>query len=273
MSLPTRIIFVSAMLACAALCAWAAVAFGGPGATVMWALTGGCILIAIVVWLIKARPPENLESIRVEGAPEPTFRLVRRDVGAAREIWQLVLGSSHCTLIRPDGTQATTFARKWADTAIRRPSFVSGELLGIVKEDWTPPDDTVGVTPGELFQAARTIRHVADRDIPCYWFSAPPDLLVEIDAYQRRTIVELGAEAAGPLRIKARRFVLSGGIGLVVGIGLLAYGAAALLGKGEAPADRRIRPIALGAVIALLGLWRLGQGFTVYRQAGRVSQY
>jgi hypothetical protein len=272
MNLPTRILFASSALACAALCAWAAISFGGPATTTMWMISGGLVVVAIVIWLIKDRPPETLASIRVEGAREPTYRLERSEAGAKGEIWQLVLANSHCTLIRPDGAQSTSFARKWFDMAVHMPGFVSGEMLRIVKEDWTPPEDGSGITAGDLLHAARSIRRTADREADFYWFKAPNDLVTVIEEYRRRTFAELGAEVAGPLRIKARGILLTGGIGLVAGIALLAFGIMSAEARADAPATKRTRTIALGAVIAMIGLWRLGHGISVYRQSRQVSQ-
>ena len=149
MSLPSRIIFATSMSLCAVLCIWAALAFGGPGATAMWVVAGVCILVSVVVMLLKSPRPKELANFRVERAREPTFRLLQAEKGGKDEIWQLVLGQTRCDLIRPDGTVATTFARKWAEMAIRLPGFVRGEHLGIVTEEWTPPDDRSGITVGE----------------------------------------------------------------------------------------------------------------------------
>jgi hypothetical protein len=272
MSLAARIIFVTSMLLCAALCTWAALAFGGPGETAMWVLAGLCVVVSVVVLLIKGPGTERLQSSRVEGAREPTFRLVGSEMGAHGKTWQLVLGDSQCTLIRPDGTPATTFPRKWVEIAIRSPGFVSGSLLGIVTEDWSPPDNERRMTPGELLRAARSIRRQDDRDTPYYWFSAPEDLIHAIEDYRRRTLVELGAEAAGPLLIKARRCILSGVIGMTAGIGILLFGIASLMGQGGGAADRGARTVGLGVAISLIGLWRLGRGIALQRQAWRVSR-
>jgi hypothetical protein len=108
---------------------------------------------------------------------------MRSERGANGEIWQRVLGDARRTLIRPDGTRATTFARKWADTAIRLPGFVSGELLGIVTEAWSPPDDERWLAPDALLQAAKSIRRTSDRDTPFYWFSPSTDLTRLIEDY------------------------------------------------------------------------------------------
>ncbi len=272
MSLTSRIIFVTSMLLCAGLCAWAALAFGGPGVTVMWVLAALCVLVSVVVALIKSPGPEKLQNFRVEGAGEPTFRLVRVEEGTKGEIWQFVLGSSQCTLIRPDGIHATTFARKWAQIAIRLPGFVSGDLLGIVTEDWSPPADEGWITQGELLRAAKSIRSVNDRDTRYYWFSAPKDLIREIENYRRRTHAELGAEAAGPILIKARRYILSGAIGLTAGIVVLLFGIESFIRQDGGPTNRRTKTVALGIVISLIGLWRLAQGIGLQRQAGRVSR-
>jgi hypothetical protein len=272
MSLASRIIFVSSMLAFAALCTWVALAYGGPAGPVMWGLSAACVGISVVVWLIKARPPKILENIRVEGAREPTFRLLGSDKGTKGKIWQLVLGNTQCTLIRPDGTRATTFARKWADTAIRLPGFVNGELLGIATEEWSPPDEERFITQDALFNAAKSIRRTSDRDTPYYWFSPSKELIREIEEYRRRTVAELGAEAAGPLLIKARQSILSGLVGLAAGIGLLIFRFMSAAEPAAAPAKSGEKVLTLGAIISLIGLWRIGQGIVLHRQAGRIAQ-
>jgi hypothetical protein len=266
MSLASRIIFATSMSLCAVLCIWAALAFGGPGATAMWVVAGVCILVSVVAMLIKSPRSKALENFRVEGAREPTFRLIHAEKGGKDEIWQLVLGRTRCELIRPDGTVATTFARKWAEMAIRLPGFVRGEHLGIVTEDWTPPDDRSGITVGEVIHAAKNIRRWDDADAPYYWFSAPKELIREIEDYQRRTKTELGAaEAAGPIGIKARQVVLSGAVGLGVGLAVLPFGVMRFMEQDGQPGGGRVRLLALGAVISLIGLWRLGQGILLYR--------
>jgi len=272
MSLPSRIIFITSMLLCAGLCVWAALAFGGPAATTMWVLASLCGLVSAVVFLIKGPKLETLPHYRVEGARVPTFRLVRSEKGAKGEIWQLVLGDSQCELIRPDGTQATAFARKWAEMAIRLPGFVSGELLGIVTEDWSPPEYERAITPGDLLRAAKKIRHWDDRDTPYYWFAASKELIQEIEDYRGRTRALLGSEAAGPLRIKARRCILSGVIGLAAGTGLLLFGVVSLLGQDGREASSRAGPVGFGTVITLIALGRLAQGIALYRQAGQASR-
>ncbi len=270
MSLASRIIFVSCMMACAALCAWAAVSFGGPATTPMWIISGVCVLVAVVAWFIKAPAPTTLDNVRVEGAREPTFRLVRTDKGAKGEIWQLVLGKTQCTLIRPDGTHATTFARKWADTAIKLPGFVAGKMLGIVTEEWTPPDEERWLTKDALFQAAKSIRRASDRDVPCYWFSPSEEVTAEIEEYERRTLLELGPEAAGPLLIKARQCTLSGAIGLGVGIVILGIWLMQPSAQAGGPAKSGSKMLGLGAVISVIGLWRIGQGIAL-RHESRAS--
>jgi hypothetical protein len=116
------------------------------------------------------------------------------------------------------------------------------------------------------------IRHTGDRDTsPCYWFSTTKDLIREIEDYQARTRSELGPQAAGPLRIKARQCILSGVLGLIAGIGLLIFGIVSFMGPGEGPPAQRLRPVMLGALISLIGLWRLGQGIVLNAQAQRVS--
>ena len=109
--------------------------------------------------LVGVLKPENLPHFRVETVREPTFRLVRSETAAKGEIWQLVLGNSQCTLIRPDRTRATSFARKWAEMTIRLPGFVKGELLGIVTEEWSPPDEDGGSRPARSSGPPRAFGH------------------------------------------------------------------------------------------------------------------
>jgi hypothetical protein len=268
MSLATRILFASSMLACAVLCGWAAVSFGGPATTPMWSLAGVCTLVAVVVWMIKA--PRELENVRVEGAREPTFRLRRSEPGVKGEIWQLVLGNTQCTLIRPDGTAATTFDRKWAETAITLPGFVSGEMLRIVKEDWSPPDEERPITH-DLAEAAKSLRHSSARAADYYWFSPSKEVNQEIEDYKKRSIAELGSEATGPLLIKARQCILSGLVGLAAGIALLVYRFMSTAGQAAAPGNSGGKAIAFAGVISLIGLWRIGQGIVHYSQARRIA--
>ena len=268
MSLATRILFASSMLACAALCGWAAVSFGGPATTAMWGMAAVCSIVAVVVWMIKA--PKELENVRVDGAREPTFRLRRSEPGVNREIWQLVLGNTQCKLIRPDGTPATTFDRKWAETAIMLPGFVSGEMLRIVKVDWLPPDEDRPLTH-DLVQAAKSIRPSSARDADYYWFSPSKEVIQEIEDYKKRTFTELGSEATGPLLIKARQCILSGLAGLSAGIGLLVYRFMSTAGQAAAPANSGGKAIALAGVITLIGVWRIGQGIVHYTQARGIA--
>jgi hypothetical protein len=272
MSLTSKIIFVTSMLLCTALCIWVAVSFGGPGTTAMWCLAVSCIVVSAVVLLIKGPKQDSLPGFRVDGALEPTFRLARSELGAKNETWQLVLGSTQCTLIRPDRTNATSFARKWAPMAIRLPGFINGKYLGVVTEAWSPPRDDRAVNPGELMHAVKSIRSWDDRDTPYYWFAAPKELVGEIRGYFDRAADELGAEAAGPLQIKARRILLSGALGLAAGAAVLGFGIVAMAAPDRGDNDRRGRTIGLGVVLTLIGLWRLGQGIAVKREARRISQ-
>jgi hypothetical protein len=269
MSLTTRILFASSMLACAALCGWAAVSFGGPGTTAMWGMTGVCTLVAVVVWMIKAKAPMELENVRVEGAREPTFRLIRSEPSVKGEIWQLVLGNTHCTLIRPDGAPATTFDRKWAGTAITLPGFISGEMRRIVKEDWSPPDEERPFTH-DLAEAARSIRPSAAREADYYWFSPSKEVIQEIEDYKKRTFTELGSEATGPLLIKARQCIVSGLVGLAAGIALLGYRFMSTAGQAPAPGNSGSKAIAFAGVISVIGMWRIGQGIIHYTQVRRI---
>jgi hypothetical protein len=275
MSLASRILFAGSMLACAALCCWAAVSFGGPAATLMWGLAGVCTLIAVVVWLIK--PAKELENVRVEGAREPTFRLSRYGPGVKGEIWQLVLGKTQCRLIRPDGTPATAFDRKWAETAIRMPGFVSGDMLAIVKEDWSPPDEEHPFAH-DLAQAARSIQHMSgharilsDHDEGFYWFSPSKELIQAIEEYKKLTFSALGSEASGPLLIKARQCVLSGLVGLAAGIALFVYRFMNGPAPAAIPGNRDARALAIAGMLTLFGVWRIGQGIVHYNKAVRFA--
>ncbi len=271
MSLPSRIMFVSAMLAVAALCVWVALSYGGPGTALMWGLTAACVGISIVVWFFKAPEPERLASIRVEGAIEPTYRLMPAEKGAKGEIWQLVLGKTQCALMRPNGERATSFARKWADAAIRLLGFVNGEFLGVVTEDWAPPDSERFLTPDALLKAGKSIRSWADRDTPYYWFVPSKELIQVIQDYKRHTLVELGAEAGDAVLVKARQFMLSGSVGLAAAMGLFIFNFAKASWQGQTPAILGSKPVALGGVIGAIGLWRLGQGVMLYRQTSKSS--
>ena len=140
MSLPSKILFAAILLPCAALCVWAAIAFGGPLTKMMWIFAAIATAIVVGVWLIPAPRPGGDVPVRVAGMAEPTFNLVRNEPGAKGEVWRLVLGRDAFTLIRPDGIVATDLPRAWSVLAIQRPGFVRGELLGVATEDWAPPE-------------------------------------------------------------------------------------------------------------------------------------
>jgi hypothetical protein len=276
MSLVSRILFAGSMLACAALCGWAAVSFGGPAVMPMSIIGGICVVIAVVVWMIKGA--KELENVRVEGEREPTFRLKRSEPGFKEEIWQLVLGKTECKLMRPDGTPATTFARKWAETAIKLPGFVSGEMLRIVREDWSPPDAEHWLAR-DLTQAAKSLTHAAGDVRPhahrydeYYWFSPSKEVIEQIENYKKESVNELGIEAAAPLLIKARQCILTGLLGLAGGIGLFVYRFMTAEGLAAAPANSGTKAMAFAGVVSLIGVWRIGQGFLHYSHAGRIAR-
>ena len=60
------------------------------------------------------------------------------------------------------------------------------------------------------------------------------------------------------------------GVGLIVGIGLFVFGIANLKRPDDGRPLRRLRPIVLGAIIAFIGLWRLGKGIALDLQARRL---
>lgn len=273
MSLQSKILFAAILLPCAGLCVWAALAFGGPAASMMWifaAIAAG--VVGIVAMIPRPRPGASVP-FRVEGAAEPTFRLVRADIRG--QVWQLVLGRDAFTLVRPDETVATHLPRAWALLAIRRPGFVRGEWLGVAKESWSPPEDERWITAEALVHGVRTVRRFDDAgDVPYYWFEAPPELVGEIDRYLGQTPAEAGPAAAAPLRVRAKQALAGGLIGLVVGGGLLALGLSTpARPQPQQPGrtDPRVKTIALGGLISLVALARIGQGLLAHRRAGRLG--
>ena len=203
MSLPSRIIFATSLTICAALCVWVAVAFGGPSEQAMWILAVVCMLVSIGSLFLRDRKRKELPDFRVIDAPEPTYRLIHAESRGRDEIWQLVLGKTHCELIRPDGTRASRFPRSWAELGIRLPGFVSGEHLGVATEEWSPAeDDRHDVATGDILDAAKKITQWGAADIPCFWFLAPKPLIREIESYRKQTRIQSGSEVARPIRIK-----------------------------------------------------------------------
>ncbi len=272
MNLPSKILFAAALLPISALCVWVALAFGGPGTTVMWTLAAITFAVVVGIWLIPAPRPGGEVPVRVEGAAEPTFHLVRNEPGAKGEVWKLRLGRESFSLIRPDGTVATTQPRAWALLAIQRPGFVKGELLGVATEQWSPPDDKGWLSPGSLAQDARSIRKFDDRDgVMCYWFQAPRELVHEVGLYLDQTPSEVGSGIAAPLMIKARRGLRLGLIGLVIGVGITTFGISMTPQAPRRPGDQdpRVRTIALGAIIAIVGFARIISGLRSQSQARR----
>ncbi len=267
------------MTICAALCVWVAVAFGGPSERAMWILAVVCVLGSIVSLFLRERKRKDLPDFRVIDALEPTYRLIHAEIGGRDEIWQLVLGKTHCELIRPDGSRASRFARSWAELGIRLPGFVSGEHLGVATDEWSPPEDDLhDVSTGEIFEAAKKITRWGAAEIPCYWFLAPKPLIREIDSYRKQTRLECGSDVARPIRIKARRDLVTGVIGLLAGVPILAIGVVQFIenpqqrGRNAGPPDHnRARLPALGGVIAFLALWRLGRGIALRHQAARLA--
>ena len=94
MSRPSKILVAAALLPCAGLCVWVAVAFGGPATVVMWIVAAITVAVVVAVWMIPGPRPGGDVPVRVEGAAEPTFHLVRNEPGAKGEVWRLALGRS-----------------------------------------------------------------------------------------------------------------------------------------------------------------------------------
>ena len=150
------------------------------------------------------------------------------------------------------------------------PGFVSGEMLRIVKEVWSPPDEVRPITH-DLAQAARSIRPSSARDAEYYWFSPSKEVIQEIEDYKKRTFAELGSEATGPLLIKARQCILSGLVGLVAGIALLVCRFMSTAGQAAAPGNSGGKAIEFAGAISLNGIWRIGQGIVHHTQARRIA--
>jgi hypothetical protein len=272
MNFPSKILFAVTLLPCSGLCVWAALAFGGPGTTMMWAFAAIAFAVVVGVWLIPAPRPGGNVPLRVEGSAEPTFHLVRDEPGAKGEVWKLRLGRKSFSLIEPDGTVAATHPRAWAVLALQRPSFLKGELLGVATEHWSPLDHEGSLSPRKLAQDARSIRSFSDRDgVPCHWFQAPRELIRELDRYLEETPQEAGSDIAEPLLIKARRGIRLGLIGLIIGVAITAFGISLppknQLRPGEQ--DPRVKTIAFGAIIAIVGLARTMAGLRSKSQASR----
>ncbi len=274
MNVPSKIIFAAALLPCAGLCIWAAISFGGPMTTMMWAFAAIAFAVVVAVWLIPSPRPGGDVPVRVEGTAEPTFHLVREEPGAKGEVWKLRLGRESFSLIRPDGAIVTTRPRAWAILAIQRPGFVKGELLGVATEAWSPPEGERWLSAGTLAHDARSIRSLDDRDgVPCYWFQAPRELIEEVELYLEETPREAGPGVAAPLLIKARRGIRLGLIGTIIGVGIVAFGIAMPQRAQPRPGaqDPRIRTIALGGIISVVGFARLVGGLRSRGEARRYS--
>ena len=190
----------------------------------MWILAVVCTLVSVGSLFLRGPKQKELPDFRVAGAAEPTFRLIHADSKGSEEIWQLILGKAHCELIRNDGTVASRFPRSWAEIAIRLPGFVAGEHLAVATEKWSPPGAEPDATIGEIVGAATKLTRWGTVDIPCYWFVAPEPVVREIKSYQRQTRLEHGSAVATPIRIKARRDLLTGTVGLLFGVPILVIG-------------------------------------------------
>jgi hypothetical protein len=279
MSLPSRIIFAASMATCAALCIWVALAWGGPSERSMWILAVLCVAGALAVLVFRGRTRNEVVDFRVENAPTPTFRLINAE-SKEQEVWQLVLGETHCELIRPDGSLESRFRRSWAEIAIQLPGFVSGEHLGIATADWSGPEENEReVSPGEVLGAAKRVARWGDSEVPRHWFLAPKGLIREITDYRKQSLAQSGSEVARPIRLKARRDLASGILGLFIGGAILGFGVTQFLKSrarpnpnGQAPNRNRTRLPALGGFILFLALWRLGRGVALSRQAARLDR-
>jgi hypothetical protein len=274
MHLPSKIVFAATLLPCSGLCVWAAIAFGGPFTTMMWTFAAISFAMVVAVWLIPSPRPGGDVSLRVVGAAEPTFRLVRDEPGARGEVWQLRLGSESFSLLRPDGRVATTWPRAWAILAIQRPGFIKGELLGFATEEWSPPEDERRSSLWNLAQDARSIAKATDQDgVPRYWFQAPKVLAREVGRYIEETPRVVGSRAAVPLLIKSRRGIRLGLIGMIIGLGIAAFGISMPKRAQIRPGDQnpRVRTIALGAIISVIGFARIVGGLRSKGEARRYS--
>ena len=65
--------------------------------------------------------------------------------------------------------------------------------------------------------------------------------------------------------IKARQAILSGAVGLGVGLAILPFGVMRFMEQDGQPGGGRVRLLVLAAFISLIGLWRLGQGILLNR--------
>jgi hypothetical protein len=267
------------MATCAALCVWVAAAFGGPSERSMWILAIVCGAATAGVLVFGGRTRNEAVDFRVDNTRAPTFRLINAE-SKEQEVWQLVLGETHCELTRPDGSLESRFPRSWAEIAIELPGFVRGEHLGIATGAWSPPEvNEHGVSPGDVFDAAKRVARWGDSDVPCHWFLAPKGLIREITDYRNRYHAQSGTEVARPIRMKARRDLATGIVGLLAGVPILAFGVLQFVeNRGQrdpndrAPDRNRLRLPALGGFILLLALWRLGRSFALRRRAARLER-
>lgn len=152
------------------------------------------------------------------------------------------------------------FDRKIADDAIKLPAFTGAAHLGIVKDASSFSTNLGSPTGGQLLSELRNIRGARDRNVPYYWFHPDKRLIPILQQYLAQTPAVLGDEAVAWARGRAISVLRTGLIGVVVGLGVLGYG----IGVSEdrpGPNNPRIRVIALGAVITLIGAWRAGTGF------------
>jgi hypothetical protein len=224
-----------------------------------------CAAVGVAILLVKDPKRYEVEALRVEGAREPTYRLTRVDKGAKGEIWQLVLGQTECTLVRPDGSGATHFARQWAPLAIQLPGFVEGADLLIVQESWSPPEDESWASAGQLISDVRRVSQWGpDRNAPYYHFHGDKRLVPVIQEYVHQSSYVVGAGASQSFRIQGRRSLRGGAIGVAVGVPLVLYGAWV---AGSGPGNSFPRILGLGIVISLIGAGRIVNGILNLRKA------
>ncbi len=237
----------------------------------MWAFAAVALLVVVGVWLIPSPRPGGDVPVRVEGAAEPTFRMVRDELGVKGEVWTLRLGRESFSLIRPDGTVASPRPRAWAILAIQRPGFVKGALLGVAREEWSPSEDEAPLSARKLAQDARSIQVLDDRDgVPCYWFQAPRELAEEVGLYVDETPREAGAEVSAPLLFKARRGLRLGVMGTISGVAIVTVGMTLpRRPPGQPGGQDRVRTMTVGAMITVVGVVRVVSGLRFKGEAGR----
>jgi len=225
------------------------------------AVIGACCGIpAIVVFFLPGPRKFQLPDLQVPGATEPTYRLVSIDSGTKGEFWNLVLGRLECTLSDSGGSEVVRFDRKMAEDAIKLPGFTRSEHLGIAQQISSFSANPGSGTGAQLLSELRAIRSTRDRDVPYYWFYPDKRLIPILVQYIGKTPAVLGGEAVAWARRRAVSTLRTGFIGLAIGLAMLGYG----VGFAEnqpGPRDPKVRTIALGGIIALVGAWRAGLGF------------